>query len=53
MASIGVRLTWRDCSGELSTQKDSRKKRTANRFCVTNVTGLLLAVLACFVAIFT
>ena len=50
MASIGVRLTWRDCSGELSTQKGSRKKRTANRICVTNVTGLLLA---CFVAIFT
>ena len=28
------------------TQQDGRKKRTANRLCVTNVAGLLLA---CFV----
>ena len=33
------------------TQQDGRKKRTAKRLCVTNVTGLLL--LACFVVIFT
>ena len=46
MASMGVRLTWRDCSGELSTQKDSRKKRTANRICVTNATGYYLRVLS-------
>ena len=26
------------------TQQDGRKKRTAKRLCVTNVTGLLLAV---------
>ena len=32
------------------TQQDGRKKRTAKRFCVTNVTGLLLM---CFVVIFT
>ena len=32
------------------TQQDVRKKRTAKRLCVTNVTGLLLA---CFVVIFT
>ena len=32
------------------TQQDGRKKRTAKRLCVTNVTGLLLA---CFVVIFT
>ena len=32
------------------TQYDGRKKRTAKRFCVTNVTGLLLA---CFSVIFT
>ena len=32
------------------TQQDVRKKRTAKRLCVTNVTGLLLA---CFVLIFT
>ena len=32
------------------TQQDGRKKRTARRLCVTNVTGLLLM---CFVVIFT
>ena len=32
------------------TEKDDRKKRTAKRLCVTNMTGLLLA---CFVVIFT
>ena len=32
------------------TQGDCRRKRTAKRLCVTNVTGLLLA---CFVVIFT
>ena len=32
------------------TQQDGRKKRTAKRLCVSNVTGLLLA---CFVMIFT
>ena len=31
------------------TQQDGRKKRTAKRFCATNVTGLLLA---CFAEIF-
>ena len=32
------------------TQQDGRKKRTAKRLCITNVTGLLLT---CFVVIFT
>ena len=32
------------------TQQDGRKKTTAKRLCVTNVTGLLLM---CFVVIFT
>ena len=32
------------------TQQDGRKKRTAKRLCVTNMTGLSLA---CFVVIFT
>ena len=32
------------------TDQDSRKRRTAKRLCVTNVTGLLLA---CSVVIFT
>ena len=32
------------------TEQDGRKKRTAKRLCVTNMTGLLLA---CFVVIFT
>ena len=32
------------------TQQDGKKKRTAKRLCVTNVTVLLLA---CFVVIFT
>ena len=29
MASIGVRLTWRDFSGELSTRQDRRGRQTA------------------------
>ena len=50
MSSKGALGNWCLILNSEFTQQDGRKKRTAKRSCVANVTGLLLA---CYVVIFT